>query len=109
MLGAVDQLDEAVDLVVGDRAQHPRFLAGEQVRRQLREKAGERLSGALVALELVGVGARATRILDFLLARHDVGQIAGKLAARAPEIHLEGERVLARAVARRPIAAACSR
>ena len=33
--GAVDQLDEAVDLVVGDRAQHLRFLAGEQVVGQL--------------------------------------------------------------------------
>src|SRR5215208_5784877 len=33
--GAIDQLDEAVDLVVSDRAQRPGFLAGEQVRGQL--------------------------------------------------------------------------
>jgi hypothetical protein len=46
-------------------------------------------------LELIGVGARATRILDFLLAHHDVGQVARNLAARAPEVHLKGQRVLA--------------
>ena len=33
VLRAVDQMDQAVDLVVGDRAQHPRFLAGEKVGR----------------------------------------------------------------------------
>ena len=54
-------------------------------------------------LELIGVGARAARILDFLLAHHDVGQIAGNLAARAPEIHLKGQRVLARALLNDPL------
>jgi hypothetical protein len=30
---------------------------------------------ALVPLELIGVGACAARILDFLLTRYDLGQI----------------------------------
>ena len=42
-------------------------------------------------------------ILDFLLAHHDLGQIARNLAARAPEIHLKGQRVLARALLDHPL------
>jgi hypothetical protein len=60
-------------------------------------------SGTLVLLELIGVGARATRILDFLLAHHDIGQIARNLAARTPEIHLKGQRVLAGALLNDPL------
>src|SRR5262249_62346189 len=51
----------------------------------------------------IRAGTRATRILDFLLARHDVGQIAGKLAAGAPEIDLKGQRVLAGALVKDPL------
>ena len=70
--------------------QHSRFLAGEQVGRQLGEKACERLPSALVLLELIGIGARAAGILDLLLTHHDLGQIVGDLAASAPEIYLAG-------------------
>src|SRR5690348_5417198 len=103
MPGAVDQLDEAVDFLVGNSVQDPRFLTVTQVRWQLRENVRKGLSDALGLLELIGVGARATGILDLLLAHHDAGQIARKLAARAPEIHLKGQRVLTRALLDDPL------
>ena len=80
---------------VGDRTQHPRFLAGEQVRRQAWKR---RLASVFRVrwslLELVGVRPRAARKLDFLLARPD-SVIAGDLALRAPQIHLKRQHVLA--------------
>ncbi len=46
--------------------------------------------------ELVGAGAGAARIADVLLAHVDFDHIARQLAAGAPQVDLEGERVLAR-------------
>jgi hypothetical protein len=54
--------------VVGERAEKAGFLAGAEFGGQLREQGGERVPGALLLLELVGVGACAARELDFLLA-----------------------------------------
>ena len=99
----VNQLDDVVDLVVRLRAQQLRLLGGSQVVRQVRQEACERIAQALLALELISVGARPAGILDFLVPRRDLGQIAGKFAARAPEIHLKRERVLARALLDHPL------
>src|SRR5262249_51339449 len=41
--------------------------------------------------------------LDLLLPRSNLGKVAGKLAARAPEVDLERERVLALAVLEHPL------
>src|SRR5262249_39240206 len=94
MLRAVDQLHEVVDLVVGDRAQSLSVLALTELWRRLSQETRERGAQNLKLLELGRVGAGTTGILDFLLAHRDLGQTAGKLAARVPEIDLEGEGIL---------------
>src|SRR5215471_5807793 len=52
---------------------------------------------------MVGVGSGAARILDLLLPRGDLEEIAGKFAACAPEIHLKREGILAEAVLGDPL------
>src|SRR5262249_11073123 len=63
----------------------------------------ERASHSLKSLELVRGRARPARVLDLLLPRSNLGEIAGKLATRAPEVDLEGERVLPLAVLEDPL------
>src|SRR5438876_294278 len=47
-------------------------------------------------LELIGPGARAAGIADLLVACHDLEHVVRKLAARVPQIDLEGQGVAAR-------------
>ncbi len=77
-------MHEAVDVVVGDRAQQLSVLAVTQMWRRLLQQTRERGAQNLNLLELVGVGAGSTGILDFFLAGRDLGQVSRKLAARAP-------------------------
>ncbi len=51
---------------------------------------------------MIRIGARAARILDFLLAHRDLGHGARQDAARAPQIDLEGERVARRTALEHP-------
>ena len=45
--------------------------------------------------EFVGIGPCPARILDFFLSRDHVVEIAWQVAARAPQVDLERDRVLA--------------
>src|SRR5262249_3928443 len=100
---AVDEVHDVVDLMVGGRAEDLHLLARFQIVGQLLQKSRERASHSLKPLELVRICARPTRVLDLLLPRSNLGEVAGKLAARAPEVDLERERVLARAVLEEPL------
>src|ERR1700733_804869 len=101
-LGAINQVDEVVDLVIADPAQRLRLLAVPQSLGQLGQEIGNRAADALQVLEVVRVGAGAARILDLLLTSSDLEDVAGKVATRAPKIDLEREGVLARTVLRHP-------
>src|SRR5437588_390594 len=57
----------------------------------------------LVVLVLIGGGAGAARIDDFLVPRFDLGHVARQLAARVPQIDLERERVEPRLVLQYPL------
>ena len=63
--------------------------------RQLSNQVGERVPQLLLLLELVRVRAGPAGILDFLLPRHDLAKRARNGAAGAPQVDLEGQRVLA--------------
>src|SRR5215475_11726511 len=103
VLRAVDEVHDIVDLTVGNRAEHLRLLARFQIVGQLLQKGRERASYSLEPPELVCVCARPARVLDLLLPRRNLGEIAGKLATRAPEVDLERERVLALAMLEDPL------
>src|SRR5262245_40728984 len=103
VLRAVDEVHDVVDLMVGVRAQHLRLLARFQIVGQLLQKCREHASHPLKPLELISVRARPARVLDLLLPRRNLGEVAGKLATRAPEVDLERERVLALAVLEDPL------
>src|SRR5215471_20121041 len=89
--------------MVGGRAKHLRLLACFQIVGQLLQKSRERASHSLKPLELVRGCARPARVLDLLLPRGNLGEVAGKLATRAPEVDLERERVLGLAVLEDPL------
>src|SRR5260221_13403204 len=93
-LRPVNQLHEVVDLTVGDRAQHVDLRTVLELRRELLEQVRQRVAEPLRVLEAVGVGPRAARILDLLLAGSYLGHRAREGGARAPEIDLEGQRLL---------------
>src|SRR5262249_60724425 len=69
----------------------------------LAKQSGNRSADLVNTLEMVGVGSGAARILDLLLPRVDLEEIAGKFAACAPEIHLKREGILAEAVLGDPL------
>src|SRR3977135_2062230 len=100
---AVDEVHDVVDLMVGGRAENLRLLARFQIVGQLLQKTREHVSHSLKPLELVRVCASPARVLDLLLPRRNLGEVAGKLATRAPEVDLERERVLALAVLEDPL------
>src|SRR5258708_15923739 len=102
-LRPVNQLHEVVDLTVGAWAQHVDLGTVLELRRELLEQVRERVAEPLRVLEAVGVGPRAARILDLLLARRYLGHVAREGAARAPEIDLEGQCVLARLALEHPL------
>src|SRR5690242_12684560 len=54
-------------------------------------------------LELVRVRAGPARVLDLLLPCRDLSEAPWKLPVRAPEVDLEGERVLARTLLDHPL------
>src|SRR5215469_4295844 len=103
VLRAVDEVHDIVDLMVGGRAKQLRLLARLQIVGQLLKKSRERTSHSLNPLELVRGRARPARVLDLLLPRSNLSEVAGKLATRAPEVDLERERVLALAVLEDPL------
>src|SRR5882757_11253501 len=83
VLRTVDELDDLKDLAIRDRPQELSILAVERRRRELVEQIRQRSTYALHGLELIGVGAGAAGKLDLLLPRRHVGQVVGRLAARA--------------------------
>src|SRR3977135_1237320 len=103
VLRAVDEVHDVVDIRVGGRPEKLRLLARFQIVGQLPQKSREYVSHSLKPLELVRVQARPARVLDFFLPRRNLGEVAGKLASRAPEVDLERERVLALAVLEDPL------
>src|ERR1700746_305924 len=103
MLRTIDQVPDVVDLAIGDGTKQLGLLARLQILGQLLQKSRERAAQSLIAPELVRVCARPARVLDLLLPRRDLGEVAGKLATRAPEVDLERERVLALAVLEDPL------
>lgn len=103
MLRAIDQVHDVVDLAIGDGTKQLRLLARLQIFGQLLQKSRERAAQSLMAPELVRICARPAQVLDLLLPRRDLGEVAGKLATRAPEVDLERERVLALAVLEDPL------
>jgi hypothetical protein len=62
--------------------------------RKIVEQARNRIADTLRIFELISAGARSARILDFLSTGFHLGEVAGKVAARAPKIDLKGQRVL---------------
>jgi hypothetical protein len=57
------------------------------------EQPGKGVSQPINLLELIRVRPRAAGKADLLVPRHDFKHVAGKLAARAPQVNLKGERV----------------
>src|SRR5258708_2814954 len=90
-------MHDVVDLVTGGGVQHFHLVVLAQILRKLIQQTSERPAHLLHALELVGFGPGAARILNLLLTCGDLGQVAWKLAAGAPYIDLKSEWVLAEA------------
>src|ERR1700735_5302920 len=94
VLGAVNELDDIVDLARGDCFQDLHLIVPLKVLRELAQQSVNRSSDPLYTLEVIGARARPARILDFFYAGDDVGDVARKLSPRAPEVDLKRERVL---------------
>ena len=94
---AVDQVDDVVDLVVGARAQKLCLLAVAQLRQAAFDS---RLASAQRRrCSCLNWSVLARVRLEYWISFCRVAtsaRLRGKLAARAPEIDLEGERVLPR-------------
>src|SRR5262245_1712046 len=95
VLRAINQVHDLVDLAIRDSPKKLAVLGLEHFRWDLVEDVGQRDPNTLNLLELIGVGPRPARILNLLLPRQDVVEIARQLAARAPQVDLEYERVQA--------------
>src|SRR5262245_35004324 len=95
VLRAINQVHDLVYLAIRDGPKKLAVLGLEHFRRDLVQDVGQRDPNALNLLELIGVGPRPAGILNLLLSRQDVIEIARQLAARAPQVDLEYERVQA--------------
>src|SRR4029078_13718584 len=84
MLRPVDQLDDVVDLAPGFLVEEREFGCGLQVPGEFGEESGKGVAQLLFLAELVRAGARAARILDFLLPRGDFSKGPRQASARAP-------------------------
>src|SRR5262245_15580353 len=93
VLRAINQVHDLVDLAIRDSPKKLAVLGLEHFRRDLVEDVGQRDPNALNLLELIGVGPRPAGILNLLLPRQDIVEIARQLAARTPQVDLEYERV----------------
>src|SRR6201981_216861 len=96
VLCPIDQMDDVVDLALSDGSEQLCFRAVLEFHGQFFQQTRQRVPKFLDVLELVGAGAGTARIADLLLPCHDVKNVAGKLAACAPKVDLEGERVMPR-------------
>src|SRR4051812_40776863 len=77
------------------RLQHFHLGAGAYVIGHVDAQLSCGMTHALHALEARCAGASSTRIHGLFTARFDFGHMAWKVAAGAPQIDIEGERVLA--------------
>jgi hypothetical protein len=84
ILRPIDQMHDLIDVAVRDALEQFALVRLDDFRRNLFQKVRECHSDALDLLELIGVGPRPARILDFFLSRHHVVEIARQLPARAP-------------------------
>lgn len=76
VLGAVDQLHDVVDLSINRVSQQCGLRATAEIVRQHVKKIGRGAAKPLYTLEGVGPGAGATGILDVLLTRRHLRQVA---------------------------------
>ena len=91
----VDQVDDVVDLVTGDRLQDLQIVLLLKISRKPAQQGSQGALDPVHVLELAGARSRSARKLDLLLTCGDFRHVARRLPLRAPKIDLEGERVLA--------------
>ena len=90
---SIDEVHEVVGAALRDRGKELGFLALFELFRQLVQKRGDQVLHLVQPPDEISEGARAARVLDLLLPGRDFREVAGELAARAPEIDLKNERV----------------
>src|SRR5271170_6735063 len=89
VLGAVNQVNDVVDLVIADRPEQLRLCAVLETLRELLEQVCHGPAQPLGIFKAIGAGAGTTRVLDFLFAGRYFRQSVRQLATRTPKIYLE--------------------
>ena len=101
--GAVDQLHDVVERGIGGLGEHARLGQVAQLGRQLLQEAVAGAEQQLQLAEGVGRGTGAAAVLDLLRPHRHLGKVARQGALRAPQVHLQHQRVEARARRQHPV------
>ena len=103
VLRAINEVHDLVDVAIGDGLQKLAVFGVEDFARHRFQHVGQCHPDALELLEMIRIGPRPARILDLFLSRADIVEIARQVPARAPQVDLERERVLAGIACHHPL------